>query len=127
MRARVYKHFPKSMTEGVNVYSIVDKETGKVVGHERHVLLSDCSFTVQPAGNKRTRDTQVKNVHAWVEGDILATGEDVAEFGAAVLLWPEFTYNPYEHTTFVDADGAEVARAQSALMTNEAQYFEPNA
>lgn len=63
MRVRVYRNLHK------NTFSIMSKETGRVIAHEDHVSLGNAKFIVQQAGWKKVHEGGAKNVHAFVEGE----------------------------------------------------------
>lgn len=70
------------------------KRGGRVVARHRRLYMSDCRFKVSEAGRQRVLREKKKNVHAFVEGEVVPRfSRD--ESGCAV------TYNPYKHKTFV--------------------------
>lgn len=80
------------------VYSIRSVNTGLVLGHATHLLLSRCKFVVSEAGRQRVLREKKKNVCAWIEGSfgILHAGDgNIFNDGYKVY------YNPYENETFV--------------------------
>ena len=86
-------------------WSLVDRRVGKVAAHPDEAGMADVSLVVQPAGNRKVRETKKKLVHAFVRGrfvDVEAysrfSKDDVRRQGV------EITYNPYKHTSFVEAD-----------------------
>jgi hypothetical protein len=93
------------MTKRSNVYYNLHKkvfsvrESGRVVDHAHYVMLSDVSFNVGLAGQRKVRIEKKKNVHATVSG----IRDDM-------FIWPDLTearratYNPYKNDTFVDAE-----------------------
>ena len=93
MTVQVYMNIRK-FNKGEPCWSIRDKKTGKVIRHEHEVVLTDCYFTVQPAGRNRVRAQQRKNVHAWVTGTI-TDGDDLT-------VGPQecVHYNPYKQDHF---------------------------
>jgi|TARA_R110000824_G_scaffold112975_1_gene262472 hypothetical protein len=56
--------------------------------HARNVVLKDCKFIVSEAGQKRVREQGRKNVHAFIEGHVIA--DRTGDFG-----WNTVYYNPY--------------------------------
>ena len=67
MHVECYLNLHKSKP-GAPVLSIRHK--GIVIGHARAVRIWDATFPVQPAGRRRVLETGVKNVHAFVRGDL---------------------------------------------------------
>ena len=89
MQVRIYWNLHKKM------FSVVDKETNKVVYHTQDILLKNCRFIVRQGGRKKVLETKRKNVHAFVEGTV--TGlltKDHMDFYAV-------SYNPYRYDSFV--------------------------
>lgn len=80
----------------MNQFSL--REDGIVVNHSSEVYVLNPKFTVQPAGNKKVRETKQKNVHAYVKGEILSP-EEASKL--AVFNEGEVWYNPYHTTTFM--------------------------
>lgn len=68
MRVRVHYHLRKK------VWSIIDPKTRLVIRHADTVTLADARFRVSEAGRQRCLRDKTRNVHAWVEGELLATG-----------------------------------------------------
>lgn len=72
-------------------YSV--KQGGIVRCHADNVVVTNVKFIVSKAGQKRVRDEQKKNVHAFVEGIVVDASEtnDLLPFP-----WEEIYYNPYQ-------------------------------
>lgn len=111
MRYEVYRNLHNGL------FSIREKKSKLVVAHARKVGLCNVKFVVKEAGNKRARDTGVRNVHAWVEGElgifegVSYKGRDLELHSAASNMekmtdwnYENFTYNPFKFKTFVDKD-----------------------
>lgn len=101
IRVKVYYNIRKK------ILSVLYK--GKVVMHTEEIYLRNVKFKVNEAGRQRVLATKQKNVHAFIEGDIVFDGA----FEAGVLLFPSacehecnilVTYNPYKYSTFVIKD-----------------------
>ena len=65
MRVRVYRNLR------AGGYSVLNPRTGRVVGHASAVLLTAARFIVREGGRKRVLEERRKNVHAFVEGDLI--------------------------------------------------------
>jgi len=76
------------------------RQRGRVIDHRQLVVLSGCTFVVQPAGQRRVRETGVKNVHAFVRGT-LEPSDDLEYSG----LLHRVRYNPFVSDTFFILDG----------------------
>jgi len=83
-KVRVYRNLHKKC---VSV-----KQGGIVRCHAENVVLKDCKFIVSEAGQKRVRDEQKKNVHAFIEGYVSCASRtnELLDFG-----WETVYYNPY--------------------------------
>lgn len=82
-----------------HLYSI--KQDGLVMGHSNRLVLSECSFIVSQAGQRRVRKTKHKNVHAYVKGWIALKGA-MGSDGRDGSRWPvKIEYNPYKDKGFV--------------------------
>ena len=81
-------------------YSICQK--GKVVGHATHLALRNCYFVVRKAGQQRVRRMKEKNVHAFVEGNIVWDNNIFGYKPEDEYAFPvKITYNPYTDDTFM--------------------------
>jgi len=78
-----------------HLFSIRHK--GKVIGHRRHVSLTDVKFAVQPAGRKKVLETGQKNVHAFVRGE-LVDYQNICHLD----MPKQVTYNPHKYESFVN-------------------------
>lgn len=81
-----------------NQFSVRSRATGRVTEHAGQVVLRNARFVVQPAGRRRVLATGVKNVHAFVRGELVATDAGIP----VPDLLDSITYNPARFTTFVD-------------------------
>ena len=91
----------------VMVYYNLHKQTfsvtydSKVIMHADYVKLGDVEFRVRKGGKERVRSEMVKNVHAFVIGNL----DDYCEFPCRNIPVPEsndvVTYNPYKYDSFV--------------------------
>lgn len=111
MRVQVYRNLTRQC------WSIRNKQTRRVIHHAPAVLLKDCRFVVSAAGRERVRRERRKYVHAWVEGELIGTGQfrvadgDVASGDADSYLNPyrpsalaPVGYNPYRDDAFMRRD-----------------------
>lgn len=112
MRVRIYWNLTKK------VWSVQDAKTRRVIGHATRVNVRDASFKVSQAGRERVLREGVKNVHAFVVGDLDAahwietrdhpgtlmswTRGDNAYLRAAVRLGKRVSYNPRKASVFFD-------------------------
>lgn len=88
---RVYRNLNRS-----DRFSIQDKKSKLVLGHASTVRLASVKYVVGESGRQRVLRDRRRNVHAFCEGYIVSTGEDVPE-GAGTAY-----YNPYHTSLFID-------------------------
>jgi hypothetical protein len=88
VRVQVYFNLHKK------TYSIRSKKTRKVVGYSDNISLENIEFKVSESGRKRVLKEQRKNVHAVIEGDLVA--HITLNKGMRGV-----TYNPYKYDSFV--------------------------
>lgn len=112
MKVKVYFNLHNSK------WSIKDCATGLVVGHADKVCLSNVVPLVSEAGRKRVLREKVKNVHAFLMGEVIHVenfksyrGRWIEAFHGEYPLLPVngtvITYNPYKYNNFVVADTGE--------------------
>jgi hypothetical protein len=89
-RVRVYRNLHNYGGEHKVLYSVQHK--GLVIAHVPQITLDEVSFSVQPAGQAKVRQTKRKQVHAFVNGVVAAPGH---------ALVRKVSYNPYQTDTFV--------------------------
>ena len=106
MKVEVYRNLHKKC------YSV--RFNGKVIKHIDSLIINNPTFAVQPAGNRKVRETGRKNVHAFIRGD---WDDSYREFSAFNTLPYAISYNPYEHTTFINRhNGEPIYKADCALL-----------
>lgn len=92
--------------------AITGPSQGLVVGKADAVVMREVTFRVQPAGLRRTRESRVRNVHAYARGCV--AGDDVA----SVRDHPDAVrvrYNPHRWDSFVRADTEAPVWSAAAL------------
>jgi hypothetical protein len=120
MRVQVYWNIRKRL------WSV--RHAGRVIHRLGVLYLRNCKFTVQQGGRERMVREQVKNIHAFVDGDFdpqILAHVDISDMLRRNTL--EVTYNPYKHETFVFRDcGTQVFDADLVILTRTYQngkYF----
>ena len=96
MRVRVYRNLNKG---GISIQSKVEGKW-KVTDYSFYVVLKNCTFKVQEGGRQRVLSKKQKNVHAWVEGDLVSTSK--SEY--LQVNYPEPYYDPYKMDHFTVND-----------------------
>jgi hypothetical protein len=90
-RIRIYWNIRKKC------YSMLNPETGRVIGHASNVYLRDARFIVNAAGRDRVRSERRKNVHAFVDGRLTEPPLTALERFMPIRV----NYNPYRDDGFV--------------------------
>lgn len=114
MRVEIYWNLHKQC------YSVRDTKTGRVVAHTHQAVVNNPEFVVRQSGNRKVRETGVKNVHAFVRGELYTMDyEGHLDLLDDMYLMDRITYNPYKYTTFVDRETEQPVRKAklAALMT----------
>lgn len=112
MRVQVYYNLHKK------VWSVKDKKTGLVVDHCDEIYLQNCKFIVREGGRQRVIKEQRKNVHAFVEGDVIITdGKNIGDFFARL------SYNPYKNKAFVTTTGVEIHTANTVKLKDKGVFI----
>ena len=107
MRVEIYWNLHKKM------YSVRNLKTGRVIAHTYEAIILQPEFVVRQAGNRKVRETGVKNVHAFVRGKLYGLDADVIMSNIPDhMMWDMYyvTYNPYKYTSFVDVDDKKPIR-----------------
>lgn len=84
----------KDMTKGSDDY-------GLVKAHVEHVRIAQVEFIVQPAGNKKVKETGVKNVHAFARGYNMGMFEKQTDNIVLLSSMAPVYYDPEKHDTFM--------------------------
>lgn len=99
MRVKVYWNIRR------HDWSVLDAKTGRVVQHRRALRLTGVQAVVQQGGRARVRATGVKNVHAFLVGQLMDEGDEAVEAAHVFISGAAFEglkYNPkHEYTKFV--------------------------
>lgn len=113
-RYRVYRNLRTGS------YSIKDVKLDLVVAHCSGILLANCELVINQSGKNRAIATHQRNVHAFIEGEIVKVygleqfkGRHIETTGSmydvsnAVIAETRVTYNPFSELGFVDLKGNE--------------------
>lgn len=106
MKADVYYNLRKKC---LSIRSREKKTYGKILKYRPSVVVKNAKFIVQPAGLKRARQTGVKNVHAFVRGDVNFKSNLVN-----TADWVHIRYNPFKYDGFVAKVGNTYLKVVSA-------------
>ena len=87
---------------------------GRITGYVDDITLADPVFTVQPAGQARCQETQVRAVCAWVTGRVIAV-DTHPETGLLPLAgWRQLRFDPRRHAAFMD--GGQPVRSAACVI-----------
>lgn len=97
-----------------SVKALEGEYKGLVVAHAETVTLKDATPKVSAVGRQRVLESQEKNVHAGIVGEVVEVGEATYRYNTdlvnpkekfkrklAMSSVEEVTYNPYLYETFV--------------------------
>lgn len=116
-RVQVYRNLHNGL------FSVRDKKNGLVVAHGTHIHLNDCSAVIGLAGQLKARRSQIRNVHAWIEGTYLGT-LDLSGVYNFIPEPHELYYNPYTTDTFMDRlTGEPVESAERVYFYGKKAYI----
>jgi len=104
MKVRVYYNLHKKL---LSVQSKV-KNGWRVISHESSVALRDVEFKVSEAGRQRVLREKRKNVHAFIEGTLAESDEEIKADTPV-------SYNPYRGPFFYSEKG-DVHSAHSVII-----------
>lgn len=79
------------------VYSLQDKRAKRVVGYTPTLTLRNVTFRIVESGRQRAVLEHQRNVHAFADGTVTTTPDDLTGFRPG-------RYNPFKFDTFVDTD-----------------------
>lgn len=100
-RVRVHWHLREQAwsvsKKGPNGWRVDRTEDGTQILYTK-VVLKDVTFHVSENGRQRVLREQRKNVHAWMEGEILSAS--LLEDTASVPCGVQIKYNPYKWDSF---------------------------
>ena len=106
-RVRVYRNLHKGC---LSVQERQQDGRWIVTGHVDQITLENVEFKVSQAGRRRVLETRRKNVHAVIEGDVIAREQwgSIATHAKGGEVRP-VGYNPYvvEEFSFCDAEGPQ--------------------
>lgn len=118
-------------------WSIQQKVNGKwcVVAHADYVQVFNAEFKVSEAGRQRVLKEKAKNVHAYVEGELLEWSGNTYKNRTTKGIWrskesynalwskraESVTYNPYKYDSFVNRHD-ESKREQSTVCVLDGKF-----
>lgn len=116
MKVRVYRNLHRNC---FSIQSYIKGKGWRVTDHAEAITLSDVKFIVKESGRLRVIKERKKNVHAFVEG-ILIAKMDITGLAARKI-----SYNPYKFNSFVDSQTLEpIHIARFATLALHGIYIE---
>lgn len=126
MSAWVHLHLPRLRSGEEAMISV--KVPGQRIEYRNVVCMANASFVVSEAGRQRCLREGVRNVHAWVVGDV--TADAIAPLKNLPLIEREIdnmrraVYCPFKGGTFVDTETLEpVLSADHVLMIGKTVFY----
>lgn len=123
MRVEAHVHIGKARAGDKACISVRPLPSGHVY-YMGTQYLTDVTFSVQPAGLRKFRQTGQKNVHAYVRGND-AGGLKKAHRSRLGAGWSRAFYNPNKNNTFVDELGMPLYQASKALIIGKDLFYLP--
>lgn len=112
LRVKIYRNISSYYAaRNMLVYSVADRQTGKVLYHVEQVALRSCKFRVGDAGRRRVIAEQSKNVHARIYGETCEVSQPRDQFAV--------TYNPYKYTNFVRRSDESVVKSTDFVFAGQ--------
>lgn len=105
MKAWAHLHLPR-LRSGETDEVISLKVPGWAIDYVSYVEMRDVEFKVHEAGRQRCIRENVRNVHAWVVGDVRHQeyGPNSPTWESNPDRWRKAVYDPFKGGTFVDAE-----------------------
>lgn len=123
MIAWAHLHLPRLRSgETPNVISL--KTPGEKIDYVSWVELAHPTFRVHEKGRQRCLRDNVRNVHAWVVGEQVASGTGDQLVPSEPMR--RAIYDPWKGGSFVDAETFEpVHSANRAVLSGKDVYYQP--
>lgn len=116
MRIEAHVHIGRKR-KGLTNHMSVREIPGGLVTYFETLYAKDVTFSVQPAGLRKFRETKQKNVHAFVRGNLDVLWSDG-------IPWREVVYNPNVNDTFVDKEyGFPVERGDRVFYDGNRLFY----
>ena len=95
IRVKVYRNLHKGC---YSVVAMDGPQKGRVIAHEKRLMLTNATFHVSEAGRQRVLREQRKNVHATIRGNLVTDSKPMVENMKGDIN--VVTYNPYKKGSF---------------------------
>lgn len=116
-------HLPRLRSgETVNVISL--KVPGERIDYTSMVSLTGAMFRVSEPGRQRCIRDGVRNVHAWVVGDLGGRSDGVAWRDVPPAGFSRAVYDPWKGSSFVNAETLEpVFESSLVVMSGKSVFY----
>ncbi len=109
MNTWVHLHLPRLRSGARDMISV--KTPGEHIGYYNVVSMRSCTFKVHESGRQRCIREGVRNVHAWVVGEVTARGsadlDSLPFIESTVKNMRRAVYDPFKGGSFVDSETLE--------------------
>ena len=118
MRVRVYYNLNRAVW---SIKAMEGEHKGRVIGYASSVTLRNAHTVVSEASRQRVLREQRKNVHAYIDGELVALGGEYEErlttpAESNIAHFPSqfegLYYNPYRVSHFVWGASGEITKGQ---------------
>lgn len=119
MKVRLYRNLKIRDKRAWSIMAQEGPKKGHVIGIVSSATIKNAVFKVSEAGRQRVIREKQKNVHAFVEGDLVtSTPLEAAPKKRAAGLAP-VTYDPYRFDAFQRLDCGETIRTSPKVMIDD--------
>mgnify|MGYP005867632877 CR=1 FL=1 len=124
MKVRVYKNLHKDC---YSVKAMEGLQKGRVIYHASSIQLSDVNFKVYEKGREKVLKEKMKNVHAFVEGNLesihlhsgFTTDYPFVKSLEKIDTVQKISYNPYSHGFFYNvSDDTPIENASMVVLNS---------
>ena len=117
-----------------SVQALEGEHKGRVIGHAAAVELNQFNTKVSLAGRERVLKERKKNVHAFIEGQLVGATEWISKRDTGIpsgisgdlgRYRTQITYNPYKYDCFVEvgSEHLEVTKGYSVHLSNTRKVY----
>lgn len=93
-------------------FSVRNKRENRVMFYSHNLYLEDAKFIVKESGRKKVLQTKVKNVHAYIEAELILP----QPVSFKELKGTRIRYNPYLFESFVDSEQNAIYNAKQVYL-----------
>lgn len=90
--------------------------------HRKSILIKDASFAVQRAGHKKAVESGVRNVHAYVRGELIEMSKNKEIIENLKKSGKKVRYNPFRMNNFHDENMNPILESEHAYLEGNLIY-----